>query len=116
MARKKPAKKEDPVPRGELVPSSDTGLPPGYAELLEDFKARVRTAQLKAAVAVNREMTQLDWDIGRQIVERQEREGWGRGIVDRLAMDIQKAFPGLQGFSPRKSGECGRFIWRIRKK
>src|SRR5438876_7803820 len=100
MARKKTGKKDEPAPTGELVPLSGTGLPPGYAELLEDLKSRVRTAQLKAAVAVNREMIQLYWDIGRLIVERQEREGWGKGIVDRLARDIQKAFPGLAGFSP----------------
>ena len=107
MARKKTGKKADSPHRGELVPQPGPGLPPGYTELLEDLKGRVRTAQLKAAVAVNREMIQLYWDIGRLIVERQEREGWGKGIVDRLARDIQKAFPGLQGFSPRN-------VWRMR--
>jgi predicted nuclease of restriction endonuclease-like (RecB) superfamily len=100
MARKKSDKKRAATPRGELVPSSGAALPPGYAELLEDLKGRVRTAQLKAAVAVNREMIQLYWDVGRLIVERQEREGWGKGVVDRLAKDVQKAFPGLAGFSP----------------
>src|SRR5690348_8647337 len=107
MARKKTGKKDTPPPRGDLVPRSDTGLPPGYAELLDDLKGRVRTAQLKAAVAVNRELVQLYWDIGRLIVERQEREGWGKAIVDRLAGDVQNAFPGLQGFSPRN-------VWRMR--
>jgi predicted nuclease of restriction endonuclease-like (RecB) superfamily len=100
MARKRMAKKDAPIGKGEVVPVSETGLPPGYAELLEDLKGRVRTAQLKAALAVNREMIRLYWDIGRLIVERQEREGWGKGIVDRLATDIQKAFPGVAGFSP----------------
>jgi predicted nuclease of restriction endonuclease-like (RecB) superfamily len=107
MARKKSDKKGAATPKGELVPSSGTALPQGYAELLEDLKGRVRTAQLKAARAVNRELIQLYWDIGRLIVERQEREGWGKAIVDRLAKDIQKAFPGLQGFSPRN-------VWRMR--
>src|SRR5271165_5998017 len=107
MARKKPVKQSGPAPTTELVPASASALPQGYAELLEDLKGRVRTAQLKAAVAVNREMIQLYWDIGRLIVERQEREGWGKGIVDRLAKDIQKAFPGLAGFSPSN-------VWRMR--
>ncbi len=107
MARKRTAKKDDSVGKGELVPVSAGGLPPGYAELLEDLKGRVRTAQLKAALSVNREMIRLYWDIGRLIVERQEREGWGKGIVDRLAADIQKAFPGLKGFSPGN-------VWRMR--
>src|SRR5437660_12467715 len=99
MARKKTGKKVDPAPRGELVAQSGTGLPPGYAELLEDLKGRVRTAQLKAVVSVNREMIQLYWDIGRLIVERQEREGWRTAVIERLGADVQKAFPGLKGFS-----------------
>src|SRR5947209_13252695 len=107
MARKRSVTKSMPTPKGELVPSVFTALPQGYAELLEELKGRFRTAQLKAALSVNREMIQLYWDIGRLIVERQEREGWGKGIVDRLAKDMQKAFPGLQGFSPRN-------VWRMR--
>jgi hypothetical protein len=59
MARKKSEKKDDSTLRGDLVAQLDTGLPPGYAELLEDLKGRVRTAQLKAARAVNRELIQL---------------------------------------------------------
>lgn len=70
MARKKTARKGEPARRAELVPQSPSGLPPGYAELLEDLKARVRTAQLKAAVAVNREMIQLNGDLSPLIVER----------------------------------------------
>lgn len=107
MARKKSDRKAEPAPKVELTSPSGTVLPPGYAELLEDLKGRVRTAQLKAAVAVNRELVRLYWDIGRLIVDRQEREGWGKGVVDRLAGDIQKTFPGLQGFSPSN-------VWRMR--
>jgi predicted nuclease of restriction endonuclease-like (RecB) superfamily len=107
MARKKPVKQAKTTSARDLAPASEAALPQGYRELLEDLKGRVRTAQLKAAVAVNREMIQLYWDIGRLIVERQEREGWGKGIVDRLAEDIQKAFPGLKGFSPSN-------VWRMR--
>jgi hypothetical protein len=103
-ARKKQGKPDEPAPRNELVPQSGLGLPVGYAELLEDLEARVPTAQVKA---VNRELVRLYWDIGRPIVEGQEREGWGKGIVDRLAHDVQKAVPGLQGFSPRN-------VWRMR--
>src|SRR5947209_5703142 len=100
MARKRSVTKSMPTPKGELVPSVGTALPQGYAELLEELKGRVRTAQLKAAHSVNREMIQLYWDIGRLIVERQEREGWGAGVVERLARDLQATFPGIKGFSP----------------
>src|SRR5438477_6505393 len=100
MARKRTGMKDDPAAKSELVPVSGAGLPQGYAELLEDLKGRVRTAQLKAALSVNREMIQLYWDIGKLIVERQEHEGWGVGVINRLARDLQAAFPGMQGFSP----------------
>ena len=58
-------------------------LPPGYVELLEDIKDRIRHAQIRAAVGASRELIRLYWDIGREIVQRQEREGWGKGIVDQ---------------------------------
>jgi hypothetical protein len=84
---------------GRTLITSKSDLPAGYRELLEDLKTRVRAAQLKAAVAVHRELIQLYWDIGRMIVVRQEQEGWGKSVVERLADDIQQAFPGLSGFS-----------------
>ena len=89
-----------PAAQGKKLtqPSADL-LPAGYGELLEDLKTRVRAAQLKAAVAANRELIQLYWDIGRLIVQRQEKEGWGKSVVERLADDIQREFPGLGGFS-----------------
>lgn len=84
-----------------------TGLPGDYIAVLESLKARVRQAQAKAMLSVNRELIQLYWDIGRLIVGRQDFEGWGKGVVDRLAGDIRKAFPGIQGFSPLN-------VWRMR--
>jgi predicted nuclease of restriction endonuclease-like (RecB) superfamily len=73
--------------------------PADYRALLMDIKTRIRTAQLRASLSVNRELIQLYWDIGRLIVRRQQVEGWGAGVIDRLASDVQKAFPGLEGFS-----------------
>jgi len=87
------------------IPGPD--LPDGYAELLEDLKSRIRTARVKAVLAVNRELVLLYWQIGQSIVERQRAEGWGKAIIERLATDIQAAFPGLKGFSPSN-------IWRMR--
>lgn len=54
---------------------------------------------MRAALAVNRELVQLYWSIGRDIVIRQDREGWGSGVIDRLSADIRAAFPGIEGFS-----------------
>ena len=76
-------------------------LPTGYAELLENLKSRIRTARVQAALAVNRELVLLYWDIGRSILERQEQEGWGAKVIERLADDLRREFPDMQGLSRR---------------
>jgi predicted nuclease of restriction endonuclease-like (RecB) superfamily len=74
-------------------------LPAGYGAFLADLKTRIRRAQVKASLAANRGMIELYWDIGKSIVERQRQEGWGKSVVERLAADLQKTFPGIRGFS-----------------
>jgi predicted nuclease of restriction endonuclease-like (RecB) superfamily len=59
----------------------------------------LRAAQYAALRAVNKELVGLYWDIGRLIVERQQREGWGKAVVQQLAVDLRAAFPGVSGFS-----------------
>jgi predicted nuclease of restriction endonuclease-like (RecB) superfamily len=71
----------------------------GYGALLTDLKERIRTAQVRAGLAVNRELIQLYWDVGRAIVGKQEEEGWGTAVIDRLAEDLGREFPNLTGFS-----------------
>lgn len=69
--------------------------------MLAEIKARVGAARTKASLAANRELLTLYWDIGRMILKRQERDGWGAKVIDRLSQDLQREFPGQQGFSPR---------------
>lgn len=76
-------------------------IPTAYAPLLADLKARVRAAQVKAAVAVNRELMRLYWHIGRAILRAQRAEGWGAKVVERLAKDLAAEFPEMEGFSAR---------------
>ncbi len=72
-------------------------MPAGeYRALLTDIKARIRMAQIKASLSVNRELIQLHWDIGGLIVGRQRAKGWGNSVVEKLALDIQKEFPGIE--------------------
>jgi len=78
-----------------------------YILLLNSVKDRIRKAQYDALKAVNKELIDLYGDIGRMIVERQEKEGWGRSVVEKLAADLQKEFPCIQGFSARN-------IWYMR--
>lgn len=82
-------------------PASLTPAPQGYADWLADLKRRIHTAQQRAALAVNRELVRLYWQIGRDILTRQGEQGWGAKVVDRLAHDLHIAFPDMKGFSPR---------------
>ena len=66
--------------------------PEGYEDLLRDLKDRVRAARVQAALAVNRELVLLYWSIGRDILERQDRLGWGAKVIDQLATDLGKEF------------------------
>jgi predicted nuclease of restriction endonuclease-like (RecB) superfamily len=116
MARKKSAtskaRKPNPTRPGRPSPArrepAADDLPASYAALLNDLKGRIRTAQVKAVLAVNRELIGLYWDIGRAIVERQKAEGWGKSVVDRLGADLQKESPGESGFSKQN-------LWYMRR-
>jgi predicted nuclease of restriction endonuclease-like (RecB) superfamily len=76
-----------------------TPLPADYAAWLADLKTRIHSAQQRASLAVNRELVLLYWQIGRDILERQGREGWGAKVIERLAQDLRSAFPDMKGFS-----------------
>jgi predicted nuclease of restriction endonuclease-like (RecB) superfamily len=79
--------------------SQATMLPSGYAEWITDVKLRIRAAQQRAALAVNKEMLQLYWQIGRDIVDRQKEAGWGTGILSQIEADLRVEFPEMRGFS-----------------
>jgi predicted nuclease of restriction endonuclease-like (RecB) superfamily len=83
--------------------------PDSYAQFLADLKSRIKAAQLRASVAVNRELILLYWQIGRDILERQLRERWGAKVVDRLAADLKREFPDMKGFSVRNLKYMRRF-------
>jgi predicted nuclease of restriction endonuclease-like (RecB) superfamily len=70
-----------------------------YAETLTMLKKRIQEAQVKAALTVNKELIKLYWAMGKTIIEKQETAGWGAGIIEQLAQDLQNAFPGVAGFS-----------------
>lgn len=79
-----------------------------YKAFIEDIKQRVRDAQYAALKVVNKGLITLYWDIGKRIVEKQNKLGWGKAIVETLAKDLQKEFPGIRGFSADN-------LWRMRK-
>lgn len=79
-----------------------------YLALVRDIKERIRRSQYEALKAVNKELIGLYWDIGRLIVQRQKQEGWGKAVIETLALDLQKEFAGMQGFSSQN-------LWYMRQ-
>ncbi|MBI5499607.1 MAG: DUF1016 domain-containing protein [Deltaproteobacteria bacterium] len=76
-------------------------LPGDYADALDAIKRRIREERLRVVLAANGAMVLLYWDLGRMILDRQDRAGWGAKVIDRLAADLREAFPGMKGFSAR---------------
>lgn len=73
----------------------------GYDTFIKDLKTRIQQAQIRAGLAVNKELILLYWDIGTDILIRQRQQGWGSKIIDRLSKDLQHSFPEMKGFSSR---------------
>lgn len=71
----------------------------GYDDFLRDLKERIRSAQVRAVLAINRELVLLYWQIGREILTRQQEQGWGAKVVTQLAKDLQQEFSEMKGFS-----------------
>lgn len=106
--RKPRPRDEDRLARGRQrdgaqfpVAPQAIGLPADYAQTLADIKQRVRQERLRVVLAANSAMVLLYWDIGQMILERQDREGWGARVIDRLSRDLRDEFPEMKGFSPR---------------
>lgn len=72
-----------------------------YTIWLNDLKQRIHTAQQRAMLQVNKELVLLYWQIGQDILIRQQEQGWGAKVIEKLAHDLRTAFPEMKGFSPR---------------
>jgi predicted nuclease of restriction endonuclease-like (RecB) superfamily len=83
------------------IPESD------YISLIAGIRQRIAESRVRAATAVNRELVDLYWSIGKQIVERQELHGWGSSVIERLSADLLRELPGSKGFSASN-------LWRMR--
>jgi len=83
------------------TPVSLSVPPIDYDDWLVELKGRIHEAQQRAALAVNRELILLYWQIGRDILTRQAEQGWGAKVIERLSSDLRTSFPEMKGFSPR---------------
>lgn len=81
--------------------SVDALLPHEYGATLDGLKTRVREARITAQRTINTQLIELYWGIGRDILARQDLDGWGSRVIARLAEDLRIEFPDMTGFSPR---------------
>jgi len=70
-----------------------------YKQWLGDLKTRIHQAQQRASLSVNHELVLLYWEIGSDICQRQEKQGWGAKVIEQLSHDLRVAFPEMKGFS-----------------
>lgn len=79
-----------------------------FAQFVSEVKDKIRQAQYEALKVVNKHLIDLYWHLGKMIVERQESHGcWGKSVVENLSQELQKEFPGVQGYSSQN-------LWYIR--
>lgn len=84
-------------------------LDKNYVEFLKEIKGKIFSARIQACRRLNRGHIQLYWDLGKIIVDRQKKYGWGQSIVERLAKDLQTEFPNIGGYSDRNLWDMRRF-------
>jgi len=79
-----------------------------FTDFVKDIKNRILSSQYEALKKVNRELIALYWDIGKDIVSKQEAYGWGKSVVKNLSQELQKEFVGMRGFSVQN-------LWNMRQ-
>jgi len=79
-----------------------------YINFVAEIKRKVLSSQYEALKKVNRELIELYWSIGHDIVQKQEVFGWGKSVVKNLSDDLQKEFVGIKGFSVQN-------LWNMRQ-
>ena len=83
------------------VAPSAASLPASYAATLQDIKTHLRSARVRAVLAANPIVIEAYWHTGKIILARQQEAAWGAKVIDRLAADLQEAFPDMGGLSAR---------------
>ena len=84
-----------------IIPNTSNPLPDGYDEWRKSIEALIEKAKLQAVLRVNSELLSLYWAIGNDILEKQQKSGWGAQVIDRLSADLSRKFPDDKGFSVR---------------
>ncbi|SKC20634.1 DUF1016 N-terminal domain-containing protein [Dyadobacter psychrophilus] len=72
-----------------------------YPETLSEIKVNIHQSTLRSELAANAEMILLYWTIGKTILDQQKVAGRGAKVIEHLADDLRRAFPGMKGLSLR---------------
>lgn len=72
-----------------------------YKSFIKELKATIRSTRLRVALSVNQDVIKLYWNIGRQVIEKQEKLSWGAKFLETLSKDLNSEFPETAGFSVR---------------
>ena len=86
-------------------------MPEGYLSFIEEIKETVYKSRLKAAIHANRALVLMYWQIGKLVLQKQQEEGWGAKIIDRISFDLKKEFPEMKGFSSRNLKYMRKFAY-----
>ena len=78
-----------------------------YNNWLTEVKAKLRTVQTKAVLAVNSVLIEFYWDLGKAIAEKENV--WGSKLIEQIAKDLQTEFPEMKGLSVSNLKYCKRF-------
>lgn len=79
-----------------------------YAVWLKNLKTRIRSVQLRAALAANSVLIDFYFDLGRMISGKDAI--WGSKFLERLSTDLKKEFPDMQGSSVTNLKYCRLFF------
>ena len=106
MTHKKEPRKTNTLAKNKAgitlpVAETTTMMPDDYGPFISELKTRIRQERLKTVLSANAAMVMLYWDIDSAILVKQNDEGWGAKVIDRMSHDLTEEFPDMSGFSPR---------------
>jgi len=80
-----------------------------YKEWIVEVKQKIRSTQIKAAIAVNSALIEFYWDLGKMLSEKIKQSNWGDKILENVSIDLREEFPDMKGFSVSNLKTCKLF-------
>jgi predicted nuclease of restriction endonuclease-like (RecB) superfamily len=81
-----------------------------YIEFIKELKQNIIQSRFIAARLANKEQLLLYYNTGKMLSEKIAMEKWGAKVVQQISSDLQRAMPGLKGFSYRNLKNMQQFF------